>query len=301
MDLTREVGYRGFDLNTITANSENVNSGCELTSVEWRGAEGVGYTEKRALADGRDASDVFLDRRVLALSGAVYGVNRPHLWDLWQELVTVLTPTAAYDESPGDKGYLPFDYWVPTRNTASFPTGFIHKMLLVRPLVQPSVTFISDMHGGADHEAMAMRWTALVEARDPRVYAFTENSIAIAGLTSGAGNLVNLGDYPSPLYVMLVVAPLVAQASWTFVGAGSNFTISMPISVDVQTFRYSAREKVLTLEKNGTETLKMDLLTFATNKTHPLVARGTTAYTWSRSGTPTLNTGSRIWHRDAWA
>lgn len=301
MDLTRQVGYRDFALNTITANAENRNYGCELLAVDWMGAEGVGYTEKRALADGRDASDVYLDRRVLRLRGALYGIDRPHLWDLWQELVTALTPTAAYDESPGDKGFLPLDYWVPTRNTEAFPTGFIHKVLLVRPLAQPSTTFVSDAHGGEDHEAMALRWEAMVEARDPRQYAFAPTDYDMEGLTDDTGDLVNLGDYPAPLNIILVVDALAAPASFHFLGGGSDFTIAMPTSANEQIFRYSAREKVLTLEKLGVETLKMNLLDFAANKTHPLVERGTTAYEWDTSGGPDLLSGSRIWHWDSWA
>jgi hypothetical protein len=301
VDLTRQVGYRGFAVNTVTQDAEGRNYGCELIRVGWNGPQGVGYSEKRALMDGRDASDVYLDRRILSLQGALYGVDRPHLWDLWQDLVSAFTPTAAYDDEPGDRGFMPLDYWVPTRNTESFPTGFIHKMLNVRPISQPSTDFVSDAHGGADHEAMSLRWEVLVEAKDPRVYAFLPTIIDIEGLTDGSGNLVNLGDYPSPLNVLLVVAPLAAPASFTFEGAGSNFSISMPTSVFEQVFRYSAKEKVLSLEKNGVETLKMDLLDFTANTTHPLVQRGSTPYEWSTGGAPVFEEGSRIWHWDSWA
>lgn len=302
MDLTRAVGYRGFPLNTLSRSGANVNWGCEILSVEWRPTPGVGYSEKRAMADGRDASDVYLDGRVLQFSGALYGVDRAHLYDLWQELKTVLTPTAAYDASPGDKGYLPLDFYVPTRNTESFPTGYIHQQVLARPLAQPATTFLSDAHGGDDAEPLSLRWTAAVDCRDPRVYAYDPTIYNMAGLTSDSGDLLNKGDYAAPLNVLLNVAPLAAQGTIHIVGAGSDLTITVPASVGVaQVIRYSAEKKVLTREVNGSEVLRMDLLSFAANKTHPLVLRGSTPYSWSRTGSVSLQTGSRIWHWDAWA
>jgi hypothetical protein len=301
VDLTRAIGYRGFALNTLIADSQNRNYGCELTRVEWRGAEGVGYTEKRALADGRDASDVYLDRLVLALQGAVYGINRAHLWDLWQELKTALTPTAAFDEEPGDKGFMPLDFWVPTRNITAFPSGFIHQQILARPVGQPTTTFLSDAHGGADEDAMSLRWEGVVECRDPRTYAFEPTIIDMAGVGDHSGSLINLGDYPTPLNILLILPPLASDSSLSFIGAGTDMTITLKLSSFEQTYRYSASEKVLSLEKQGSEVLRMDLLSFFSNKTHPLVQRGSTPYILNVTGAATFLAGSRIWHWDSWA
>ena len=154
--------------------------GTEIKRVEWPGVTGVGYSEKRALADGYDASDVFLSQRQIGLAGAVYGRTRGECWDYLQALIEALTPSAAYDDSPTDRGYLPLDFYVPTANTIDFPDGYIHKMIRARPDRQPSLVFDSDTSGGSDSEALAIPWNALLEARDPRVYFFTPTNTTIS-------------------------------------------------------------------------------------------------------------------------
>jgi hypothetical protein len=140
-----------------------------------------------------------------------------------------------------------------------------------------------------------------MECRDPRVYGFDPNIFEIEGLTSGNGFLENKGDYPAPLNFLLQIDEPFSGGSITFVGANTNLSIVLPLSNFVQTLRYSAREKIVTLEKQGVEVLRNDLLSFTGQVTHPLVQRGLTAYTWTTAGSPDFLTGSRFWHYDAWA
>jgi hypothetical protein len=279
-----------------------VLTGCEIQRVDWPGVPGVGYDEKRALDDGYDASDVFLGKRLIGMEGAIYSDTRSELYDLKQALVTACTPTAAYDDDPGAKGFMPMDFYVPTGNTIDFAAGYIHQMVLVRPVRQPSLSIEADRTGGLDTQPLSMRWSGLFEAKDPRVYFFTSTDTSISGSAgSGAGSFVNKGDYPTPLNVLLLVNSASSSGTWHLVGAGTDMTISILAGAGLaRIYRYSAREKVLTVETSGVEVLRQDLLVFNNGKTHPLVAVGTSAYTWTLTSAD-LDAGGRIWHSDSWA
>ena len=95
---------------------------------------------------------------------------------------------------------------------------------------------------------------------------------------SGAGNFENKGNYPTPLNVLLNIVAGSAAGSFHVVAGGSDFTITIPANAAAQIIRYSSYHKVLSLEVAGVETLRMDLLSFAANQTHPLVPVGTSAF-----------------------
>lgn len=301
MDLTKAVSYRGFPLNTITKDAQQRLTGCEVIRADWPGTQGHGYGEKRALADGFDYSDVFLGKRQIGLTGALYGISRGAFFDSAQALTTALTPTAAYDADPNLRGFLPLDYYVATADLSNWPSAFIHKQVFVRPSRQPSLIYESDRTGGDDDQPLSLEWSALVECRDPRVYYFTSTDTVIsATAASGSGDLVNKGDYPSTLNILLVVAAGSPAGTWKFVGAGTDMTITIPTNALQQIIRYSSREKVLALEVNAIQTLRMDMLAFNNQKTHPLLPVGLSAYSWTLT-TADLAAGGRIWHYDSWA
>ena len=301
MDVTKAIGYRGIDLNTVVIDSEGMY-GTEIKRVEYPGVQGIGYDEKRAQADGYDSSDVYLSKRLIGLGGATYGRTRGEAFDRLQEVITALTPTAAYDDSPGDRGFLPLDFYVPTSDLANFPLGYIHRMVLARPARQPSVTYVSDESGGNDDDPLALTWTGLLECRDPRVYAYIPTDTAIDKTKgSKAGSFINLGDYPAPLNLLLVVAAGSGAGNFHLVGAGTDMRINIEAQTYEQTYRYSASTKVLTVEINNVETLRMDLLHFLQQTTHPLVPVGTSAYSWTKGASVNLGDDCRMWHWDAWA
>jgi len=299
VDLTRQIGYRGFAANTLTKDANNALYGCEIKKVDYPGVQGVGYDEKRAQADGFDASDVYLGKRLIGLTMAVYGRTRGECWDYLQQAINAFTPTAAYDESPGDKGYLPFDYYVPTANLTDFPDGYIHRQVFARPVRGPTLQFDSDTHGGLDTQPLSIPFTVLLEAKDPRVYAYIPTTWDLYS-PSPSKTLVNLGDYPTPLNILLEVGAGVG-GSFHFVGAGTDMVIEVDTQSYTQTIRYSAVLKVLSVEVQNVETLRMDLLTFKQQKTHPLVPVGSSAFNYSLNGGLVLLDGSRFWHWDAWA
>lgn len=301
MDLTRNIIYRAYSMNQLTKDAAGRFYGCETKRVEYPGVAGVGYAEKRALADGYDASDVYLDRRLININGVLYGITRGDLFDRVQEFTRVMTPTAAYNESPGDKGFLPLDFYVPTADTDLFPAGYIHKAIFVRPMRQPGLVYIDDASGGEDGQPLAIPWNVQVWAKDPRVYGFSPNEVTIPATgSSGSGSFTNLGDYPAPLNLLLVVAAGSPAGSFHLTAGGADMTITIPANANQQVIRYSSREKVLTLEVNSAQSLRMDLLAFNALTTHPLIPQGTSAYAWDLT-TADLAAGGRLWFWDSWA
>jgi hypothetical protein len=139
-------------------------------------------------------------------------------------------------------------------------------------------------------------WTSVLECKDPRVYVYPNKESPLDG--SDSGTFANRGDYPAPLNVLLVVAAAGTAASYHFVGAGTDMFIDIPASTVQQVFRYDGYLHVLTVETNGVEVLRMDLLRFINETTHPIVQPGSSG--WTGTG-PALVTGSRLFWAEAYS
>lgn len=326
MDLTRAIRYRGFNLNSIQHDAATRDmKGCEVTRASYHGVVGIGYDEKKALADGFDTGDVYMGKRQIALEGNVYGRNRAEAYDLVQALVERLTPTDAYEENPSNKGFVPLDFYVPTLQTEAlvipagdntmpptttipmFPSGLIHQMLLARPVAQPVIEWGSDVHGGQDADALSVPWQAILEARQPWVlnYDLTVYELP-TNLKSGSARWFNRGNRPAMIEFNLVIPPDINGASpassgkFRYESRTTRMTITLPRSAAKQTIRYNTHDKVLALNGN----LRMDLLAFDAGQSHGSVKPGVLdGWYWSltsASGKYFLP-GSYIRFRDTWA
>ena len=326
MDLTRRIGYRGFNLNSIRSDSQTRDMvGCEVTRASYHGVQGVGYDEKKAMADGYDSADVWLGKRAISLSGNLYGRTRAELFDILTDFLGKVSPTAAYDEAPSNKGFLPLDFYLPTErlqqynddNTlfnqpwystgtksgdGPFPNGLRHVCFMARPVSMPDLSFVSDMHGGPDDGALSVAWTAVLEARLPWMlnYAFTEQ--AMGQRDGDSGTVRNRGNRPAAFELKLIV-PYKYKGNMTdagglrLIGLGTNMRISVPAVNADQTIRYDSYHKVLSV--NGA--LRMDLLTFAKGFDHGKVRVGSTSWEWHQDSTKNLKAGSYFRFRDTWA
>lgn len=311
MDLTRQVTYRTLSLNGEQFfNQGEPSEGNMLTRVEWQPVGAQGYTEKRSLDDGRDASDVYLDGRRLLLTGVTYGHSRSDMFDRLQDLKSALLPTAAFADDPGNYGYMPLDYYEPTENLADWPTGERHLYVNVRPASGIGFVIDRDQSGGKELRGNAVGWTSVLEAKDPRVYVSPTVFVDFAtNDTNESGSLLNRGDYPAPLNIMLVVQTQAKPGFFVFTGAGTVMTIAIPQSPNTQTIRYNGVLKVLTVETLGIEVNRRDLLSFAAEQTHPKVLPGISAYSWTSvwSGggstymTIPMANGSRMFYAESFA
>lgn len=313
MDLTRPVRYRGLNLNTVAiAGGGDPTSGIALEQVLWGGAPGVGYTEKRSLRDGYDASDVYLGKRSLRVRATVYGLTRADLYDRKQALLSCIHPTAAYLDDIGHKGYLPLTYEEPTLDTINFTEelddlgaglGYAFKPLQVfaRPMGQPDLIYDRERTGGSMNRGLAIPMQWGWEIIDPRVYLQDEQTYDL----SGAGPWVNVpitsrGDYPSPVNILLVVPANNTEGSATITVGTGQFVINVKASTTQQVYRYSAREGVLTVEEEGVEVTRRDLLDLGTDDQQPAILPGDGTFTMVKAGDNFL-TGSRLFFNEAYA
>lgn len=308
MDLTKAVSYRGLDLNSVSFSAGLPISGIAIDAVDYHAVEAVGYREKRSLADGLDASDVFLGGRTLRMRGSLYGLTRGDLYDHLHALRAALSPTAAYAESPSDYGYLPLNFEAPTADTINHPLGYIPQMILARPLTVPEFVIVRDHIGGESSLGVSISWSVALEAKDPRIYAQSEVSTffdAAGTATSGSGSVVNKGAYPAPLMMLVYVpASVTFLRTLTFTAFGAEVAITLPDSTHARTARYNGVEKTLHLEESGVESLRMDLLSLSGADNHPLVPSGSSAYSWiyrNVNDTPVaVNALSRFWFWPSW-
>jgi len=208
MDTTRDIIYRNFKLNDAA-----VASGVDSSDGLGKGIAGsvidefdpddvdiVQFTEKRAEADGMDVGSPFLGGRRIRLSGTVYGKTRALCYDILWQLRATMSPTLAAREIPGDKGYLPLYFSVPTNDNINFPTGAIEMRALVMPKGFHS-PINRDQHGGVDEDAMAMSWSGMFTMRDPTFEGITPQDVAFADgvvLNNGtAAQATDLVSFPS--------------------------------------------------------------------------------------------------------
>ncbi len=310
MDLTRPVTYRNFEVNTpVNAGGNTPLDGCQIDDVDFHPIDGYGYREKRSQSDGLDASDVFLGGRTVRLAGTLYGKTRGDLFDTLSEFRAAFSPTAAFAEGPGDLGYLPLNFEDATLDEENYPTGYIPKMMRMRPLGTPRTTIVRDKIGGVDRFGFSIGWEVMMEARDPRIYAQSPVEVFLnpaGGTSSGSGTVINRGAYPAPLKVEMFVSSSGADRVIELTAFGSvvKLTVPGPSGTD-RVLRYDGVEKWAVLEEEGTEVLRMDLLDFPAGLQHPLVPAGESSYSWTSKDiagdAKNVNALTRFFFWEAWA
>jgi len=387
LDTTRNILYRGFYLNeqAIQANivpGQTIGTGihgCVVDSADFSDVDVVQFMEKRSLQDGMDAGVPFLGARRIRVSGTLYALSRALLFDAYWSLRAALSPVLAQRESPGDMGYRPLYFSVPTNRIADYPAGAIDLQVLALPRAFQA-TFNDDAQGGEDTDSLAIPWQATFVCKDPSImgdvpqdYTFTTKAVITgatasaatnlvtktthglvtnsrvrfstltggtglntttnyyvlaAGLTANdfkvsltsggaeiditvnyttvqyvvgstqAGNTINRGTYICPVNALWQVGP---QSGSIQLSVGdSAFTITIPSSAGNRIIRYKGQDKILTVEENAVEVTRLDLLSFAALKTHPVVPTGTVGWSVTFHGTSIL-TGSHFWFWESYA
>lgn len=195
IDTTRDIIYRNFKLNDSTVASAVDSTdglgkgiaGSVIDDFDADDADVVQFSEKRAEADGLDVGTPFLGGRRIRISGTVYGKTRALCYDALFQLRAALSPILAHREIPGDKGYLPLYFAVPTNNIANHPSGAIEMRALAMPK-SFRAPINRDTHGGSDDDAMALSWSTLMVMRDPSFEGIVPQDVAFADtvVVSGA-------------------------------------------------------------------------------------------------------------------
>jgi hypothetical protein len=302
MDLTRPVSFRGLFLNGASGGpgGNQPIDGQRLTRVNFSDVPAVGYTEKKALEDGLDASDVFLGGRTITLQGEVFQNTKAALFDMLDVLRLKFTATDCYAESPGTRGYLPLSFEVPTALLAYWPTGFIEREIWVRPLTQPQYDIELAAVSGVEDNGYVLPYVARLQAKDPRFYHPTAVDAFLSG-GGGSGALVNRGSYPSPLTV--VIRPDSAAAgTFHLSGLGTSMDVTIPAGSVGRFVFIDSLNKICVLVMDAVETLRMDLPTFQSGTTWPRVPPTplgqSAAFDWTSS--VGLTSPSRLTFSEAW-
>ena len=311
--LDAPVQYNGVDLNTVTDLGNGIRSGCLIEEFDFGQSQGVGYTEKRSQDDGMDVSDVYMGPRTIRLTGTVYGGTIAELFDKLQDIRTVLTPTVALAFDLPDHGFIPLTFSLPTMDSqfesaAGDGTAPYVKELefRCRPVGQPQFTVRRDtgaFNGEGSGRGGAVTWRATLLCADPRMYVRPDIWAPFTGPQTGLP-LVNRGDYPAPVDILLGITSAAANARVEIDIGGSNLSILFATAISAPgTVRYSGTLKVLTLQPSGasTDTLRMDMLAFRNNTTHPKVPPGTSLWNARMYGTMVLATGTRLMYSESFA
>jgi hypothetical protein len=329
MDITKSIIYRGLDINAASLQTGRVIRGITVEQVDYSDIEVVGYTEKRAAADGVHASDVYLGRRQVAMNGLIYAASLAELFDYLHTLRSVFSAPSAYLDAPGDRGFLPLYYYQQTADTVSFPAittpiaypaGTVPLFMNLRPSTPLRFSVVRDRQaqtGGK--KSTSTPWAVHLIAKDPRVYISPEQQIQVNGgpnATQINGVAINRGDYESPFNIELVIGAATPPANASFHLIGLN-NVDITIKVEQKakvTYRWMGDDRVLmtedTSQGGGTAplVLRMDLVTFATQQRRPMVPASifppsrpfSTAFKYWRTNL-TLDPGSMLWWGEAFA
>jgi len=202
MDLTREVVFRNYTLNDASLHDDMVAgeplAGCVLDSADYSDVDVTQFIEKRSQQDGMDAGDVFLGTRRLRVGGTVYGLNRADLYDRLWALRAALSPVLSQREEPMDRGYRPMYFSVPTNDPDYSGEGGIIQLQIKAMPRAFSASFMRDVNGGEDEDALAIPWQATFVCKDPSImsaspYAMTMlgNSVVTATNATYSDNYIN--------------------------------------------------------------------------------------------------------------
>jgi hypothetical protein len=310
------VRYNGVDLNTTVPAGEGKRYGNQLEAVDFGRSQARAYTAPRAQDDGLDASDVFMGPRYINLTGATYGSSPGDLHDRLQGVRTALTPTVAYNTDEPDYGYIPLEFVLPTEHRDDFPDGTRLLQFFARPTGQPQFVLQRD-GGGAigaagPEKGGGIMWRSTLECKDPRMYVRPQTLVPWTAATPAGGSpLVNRGDYPAPLDILIVLgaATTLATAAVQIDVGLSNMTILMwtvgppAVGFPVGTiFRYSSAINVLTVQTptDLTDVTRMDLLQWRNNTSKPFVQPGDSTFAVRPTGV-TLGNGTRFMYNESFA
>lgn len=305
--MTRDIDYglsRIFSFNSVEqVEGTNRQSGCVVKRIRYGELEVDGYTEKRALDDGHDATDVFLGRRRITLIGTVYGQTKGELFDILRLMRYSINPRLAYDESPGDNGYLPLVYWETTDELATYDTGTVQLMMRCRAVTGVVTDFDRDQQGASDGDEMSAPFQVTFEAIDPRVYLKERVDEPLEG-SEGTLTLINRGGHPAPINLVLVKeAHPDHDFEFTLTVGGVSLSVTFPASAEDQVVRVDGYQKVVTMQQEDVEVLRMDL--WDPGGEWPTVPQGEVAATWNivrdDAEDGMLLANSRLWYRETFS
>ena len=210
MDLTKNIAYNGLTISGATAASAGkARSGYIIERINFSEVPADFYLEKRALADGMNDADVYLSQRSVQIDCAIFGSTRGDLFDRLRTFVWRFSPNDVMLNAPSARTR-DLDFFSPTADTTNFPTGTypdgIPMKIACRPVTPPRYEIVRDATGGKSGLGGLIAATAVLYARDPRVYIRGETkTVAISTSTATLTNRGTVSSFPV-LYATLTSA-----------------------------------------------------------------------------------------------
>lgn len=273
MDFTKSIDYNGFSVNDASFSPDGVpTSGFRVEEINVSDEDVAAYAEKRAIADGIDASDVYLGRRLLAATVTVFGSSRGDFWDKQQDLLANFSPTVAYNADTANLGFLPFNFFQPTADISTWPESAypdgIPMRYYVRPARTPQFIVRRDEVGGEEAQGLSLPYRLSLVARDPRKYLQDATSISIAsGTATASSSVAYAGDYPTGRATVTINSSSATGTATYAIEAGQ-----FALTIDATSATYEIDLGRRSMTKNGVNA--MNLLTWA-NDIWPVIGLNT--------------------------
>lgn len=282
MDLRKPITYGGsYALNDAAVSAPDVISGNQINDLNVSPVSEAAYTEKKAITEGLDASDIYSAARTVRLVGQTLGASFAATYDAFQALLTALSPTGAFRADTTNKGYLPLTGSIPTLNTGFTVDGngdrFIPVVIYCRPKNPPQFDLNRDRVGGVDR-GLSIPWQVILEAKDPRIYINDQRVITLTG-TGASGTLTNRGKFPTPLSFLLAVKANQLATTFTLTIPETSISIAIPNNAAVQQFWYDGYRKVLYRQIGAAAFVKATGILTIDNPARALPEAGN--YTWA--------------------
>ena len=293
IDLAESITYRGLDINTTVLGNGRV-AGYTVEEVRLMPIDGVGYKEKRSLADGFDYGPVYLGKRDIFVRGVVYGEDANDHAQKRYNLLSAFNPALCYKAAPLDHGFHALEFIVPYWN----PVGPKSMLVYARPSEVPGTLVLPETNSQLDSPTSSL-FELRLECRDPRIYDASATTMTI---TDGSNNLDQTvdGNAEPPVNFVFVTGDT-SDFTFTFSGFGSQFTLSVaPGFPENSIVTVDSALKIVTVKQPSlVETLRMDLITFAAGTTWPQATEGENTVTGTLTSASPLN-GAYMTYREAW-
>lgn len=267
MDLTQGAAYRWAQLNNAKIDDQRI-IGTQINDINVSELPAVGYTEKSALTDGLDASDIYQGGRRITITGQTNGSSRGNAFDRFQDILYAFNPTLAMIDHAEDKGFAPFTFKYPTADPdVLFGDTSFDAFIRCRPARQVAYDLNRDRSGGKDSAGLAIPWVGVLEAIDPRIYVDEEQTVDLAGVTSsGTINPTYRTLGRSGMDITLETGVLGTARTLTLNEQDATTVIILPVSAAAQTLIYNSQTRRLTHTSAGVTTIRMDLIDFQGSK-----------------------------------
>ena len=177
-------------------------------------------TEPHEFDDGAESYPAFKQAKRIILSGEVRGSTRPALLDRLESFATAFDPARVSHDNPDTNGYLPFDFTVPTADTANWPLATYPNGIPCRYYVRAELAVEPPIN---QYSGLSVPFTLPLLAVDPRRYLQSTSSLTGAGTADNS-----LADYFS--YPTLTIAMTGAGSAAFAIG---NTTSAQTLTLDL--------------------------------------------------------------------